>query len=128
LNALRKPCFFWLAVILCVMASCTNDSDLRRLPEDIRADLLKEYPLGSTISDVEAKLRAKNLEPKVYRNVGFLKQENATSEEVGDQSIRVELGGYRSSFLLYTSVTVFWGFNARSELIDIWVWKTTDGP
>jgi hypothetical protein len=104
------------------------DRYLRRSAEDIRTDLLKEYPLGSMLADVEAKLRAKNINPQVHLNVGFLKQEGEKDVAVGDQSIDAYLGTYRSSMLSRTSVTVFWGFNAQSELIDIWVWKTVDAP
>jgi len=29
---------------------------------------------------------------------------------------------------LALNVTVFWAFDARGALVDIWVWKTFDGP
>lgn len=43
---------------------------------------------------------------------------------VGKKNIRSDLGDYSTIFT--TNVTVFWGFDEQSKLIDIWVWKTVD--
>lgn len=122
------PCVICLIFFFLLEAGCVNNKYLQRDAEVIRADILKETPIGSTIADVESKLRVKGLSPQISRSAGFLKQEKGTSVEVGNQSIRLHLGTYRSSLFSFTSVTVFWGFNDKSQLLDIWVWKTTDAP
>ena len=43
---------------------------------------------------------------------------------IGEKSISVLIGEYRTIFT--TSVTVFWGFDENSKLIDIYVWKVND--
>jgi hypothetical protein len=37
---------------------------------------------------------------------------------------QIDIRDYQVIF--FTDVTVFWGFDARGKLIDLWVWKTTD--
>jgi hypothetical protein len=126
ITIMPRNAVIWFILILCIVTACSANRYLQRDAQDIRTDLLREYPLGSTINDIEAKLKMKNIERQVSRNAGFLKQEKGNEVVVGAQSIRAHLGTYRSSFFSHTSVTVFWGFDKNSELIDIWVWKTTD--
>jgi hypothetical protein len=127
-NYYTYVCFCLLVIIISLGTGCVPNNDLRRSAVDLRSDLLKETPLGSTISDIEVKLRDKGMRLQLSRNAGFLKQEKGNSVVVGTQSVRVHLGTYRSSIFSQTSVTAFWGFNDKSQLIDIWVWKTTDAP
>ena len=48
---------------------------------------------------------------------------------VGSSSLEMHLGEYRELPIpLSTDVTAFWGFDGNGRLIDVWVWKTTDGP
>lgn len=63
-----------------------------------------------------------------YKN-GFRRYGSGENEEIGKKSIRVSLGDYRiiSNYYFVTNVSVFFGFNENDELIEIWVWKTTDG-
>lgn len=103
-----------------------NNQYLQRDAKDIRADFLKETPIGSSINDVEEILRVKGQKPQITLNAGFVKQEKRTLQVIGNQSIKLHLGTYRSSPYSHTSVTVFWGFNDQQRLIDIWVWKSTD--
>lgn len=56
--------------------------------------------------------------------MGFYHQRIYPKRIVGEKSIRVKLGEYRLFFT--ESVTVFWGFDENSELLEIWVWKTVD--
>ena len=59
-------------------------------------------------------------------DVGFYDQRTAPHTTVGKKHIRAELGSYQGiPFRAY--VTVFWGFDEQSRLIDVWVWKTWDG-
>lgn len=66
----------------------------------------------------------------ISEKTGFSKQgKGVPSTVVGVKSIRTEIGEYRDpqfGFIFITSVTVFWGFDENSKLIDIYVWKTTD--
>ena len=96
----------------------------------IRASLLRSTPLGSSSQQVRAFLERRGwLSTNYIGSTGFLKQENgAPAVEVGATSFRGELGHYCSlPYLFQTSVTAFWGFDTNGHLIDVWVWKTTDG-
>jgi len=53
-----------------------------------------------------------------------LNQSLNPEEVIGEKSIRVSVGSY--GFIFKTNVTVFFGFDEDSKLIDIWIWKTTD--
>ena len=101
---------------------------MKKTEEEIQSELLAQFPLGSKIDEVEKGLRVRGIQPQVSKNAGFLKQQKGDSRVIGSQSIRSHLGDYRSSIFLVTSVTAFFAFNNQDELIDIWVWKTTDGP
>jgi hypothetical protein len=111
-----------------VGVGCMRNEFLSRDVESLRNELIQETPRGLTLLDVEKILKNRGLVPIVSSTAGFLKQENGLSEVVGAQSIRAHLGDYRSSLFFITSVTAFWGFDENGELIDIWVWKTQDGP
>jgi len=88
--------------------------------------LLEEVPLGGSQQDVIDMLRRNRwLDFEVNELVGFDDQRTSTSGLVGAKHIRANLGDYRG-IIFSTNVTVFWGFNQRGELIDVWVWKTTD--
>lgn len=102
---------------------------MRKEASEIEQALLQEKPIGTQMSEIERWLRdEKNLAPMVSE-VGFFKQRPPPSRVVGSRSIRARLGEYyRFPFLLRTSVVAYWGFDENNELIDIWVWKTTDAP
>lgn len=92
----------------------------------IREQLLQETPIGTHMDDVIKYIEShrKWEVVQISHKHGFLHQGISPRKRIGDKSIRVELGGYGIVFT--TSVTVFWGFNENSELIEIWVWKTID--
>ena len=46
---------------------------------------------------------------------------------IGTQHLRASLGDYQG-IPFEVNVTAFWGFDADGKLIDIWVWKTFEGP
>jgi hypothetical protein len=98
-----------------------------RMPESfIEASLLRMAPLGSSSDEVQRALAKKGYGARLVAT-GFYKQkEPARPEVVGSSSFRVELGQY-STFLV-TSVSAFWGFDRSGKLIEVWVWKTVDGP
>lgn len=117
---------FVLLIVLGTVMLISNP--LIKSEAKIRENLLKITPIGTKMEDVVKSVES-NKKWKVvdisYEH-GFLHQRVYPRRTVGEKSIRVELGEYR--FVLVTSVTAFWGFDENSELVDIWVWNTTDGP
>jgi hypothetical protein len=106
-------------------------SPLRWSEASIRASLLKQTPLGSSSGQVRGFVMAQGwLDRNYIGNRGFLKTEIGVpvvqERAVGATSIRGELGHYQS-VPFQTYVTAFWGFDTNDQLIDVWVWKTTDG-
>ena len=79
------------------------------------------------MTDVRRLIESKGWVVNDYReDVGFFDQRTAPNTIVGKKHIRAELGNYQDiPFRAY--VTVFWGFDEQSRLIDVWVWKTWDG-
>ncbi len=113
-----------LMSVIGVVIMITNP--LLRSEEKIREKLLETTPIGTKMEDV-IKLVERNEKWEVARinyERGFWHQRIYPNRTVGKKSIQVELGEYR--FILITSVTVYFGFDENSELIDVWVWKTTD--
>lgn len=97
--------------------------------EMISENILSQLPLGTHMNDVLqfAKNKRKWEIRWVDHENGFVHQRKK-DEIIGEKSIRISLGDYYIMSELYfeTNVTVLFGFNEQSELIDIWVWKTTD--
>lgn len=94
----------------------------------LRQSLLHETALGTNMDEVLHHIE-KHADWKiryVSHEVGF---PDNSGKSVGEQSIRIYMGDYRnfvSFYLLKTDVTVFYGFDENSRLIDIRVWKTID--
>ena len=102
---------------------------LRQEPKAIHEQVLKQTPLGSDMEKVEKYCLQYAKPCSVRTESGFLKQElGEPMVTVGKKSIRGELGEYRASLYLTGSVSVFWGFDESGKLIDVWIWKTYDGP
>ena len=84
--------------------------------------------MGSSMTDVEAMIHRNGWKlDYISTNAGFYDQRTNPPRQIGMQSIRGELGEYRA-ILLSASVSAFWGFDREGKLIDLWVWKTWDGP
>ena len=114
-----------LAIVLAVLISVVYSNPLRRSEATIRESLLQDMPLGTKLSEVHDFILEQDWKLKsINEETGFYDQRTKPPKETGEQSIRASLGNYHNPFL--TNVTVFWGFDRNSELIDIWVWKTTD--
>ena len=86
-------------------------------------------PLGSSPDAVLAVVTHEGWKSRGYETkFGFLKQGSGKPEVVGVSSIQASLGDYFVFPFLSTNVSAFWGFDANHRLIDVWIWKTTDGP
>lgn len=104
-----------------------------RWPEAaIRARLLWSTPLGSTMPEVRRVIEGKGWKLDTYsESVGFLDQRAHPYVVTGAKHIRASLGDYTTFMLvlpLPANVTAFWGFDDNGRLVDIWVWRTIDGP
>jgi hypothetical protein len=99
---------------------------LTKSEEQIRDKLLEDSPIGTHMKDVIKYIEGQRnwVVRTISYDHGFYHQRVYPNRTIGEKSIRVEMGDY--GFFLTTSVTVFWGFDENSELIDIWVWKTVD--
>jgi hypothetical protein len=101
----------------------------RSSDETIRERLLEAAPLGSSLSEVEAVVKNGRWPYEVHARRGFYDQRVRPARVVGAQHIEANLGDYLNIPIpLPSNVTVFWGFDPDGRLIDVWVWKTTDGP
>jgi hypothetical protein len=109
------------------LQGCASYRNPWKEPEALRQTWLEITPLGSSLAEVEAKLKKRRFEVKKSLNVGFRRQEGSKSEVIGDKSIEVYLGGYRSVTLLTTTVIAIWGFDKDDKLIEIWIWKDVEG-
>jgi hypothetical protein len=114
--------FIWplFLLVICIMASaCKNEND-------ITGDFLKKTPLGHDFHQVMEFCRAEKMKCNSSENSGYLNQR--TGKVVGQKSIWGVFSEQRETLFTITSVSVYWGFDKDGHLIDIWVWKTTDGP
>jgi hypothetical protein len=129
---IKKRSAAWLLVFICSIAlvACVDYRPflLRKNADSLRDHFFAQTPVGTSFDEVLKKLRADGYAPIPNMASGFVRQE--AGEEaliVGQSSIKATLGDYWSIFLLTTSVTAYWGFDSTGHLVDIWIWKTTDG-
>jgi hypothetical protein len=114
-------------VLLLVVAGIIASNPLRRSEAHIRSKLLRDTPLGTDLTAVHQYIIRNGWKISYVReDGGFLDQRTAPSKSVGEKSIRASLGDYQD-LPFKANVTVFWGFDEDSRLIDVWVWKTRDG-
>lgn len=115
-----------MVIFILIGIIVVNLNPLRKNETKLRETLLLDTPLGMNLDDILTYIEG-NEDWEIRRislEHGFTNQSFIPEKIVGEKFIRVKIGEYSNLFT--TSVTVFWGFNADSELIDIWVWKTTD--
>ena len=134
----KKPNYpLWVLVSIMLVVAIVIFSDPLQRPDFlVRQYVLKRTPIGMSMEDVVEVIEGQ--EEWVLRNINYdggylspntrLPAEPTTSGEysIGEKSIRALVGEYQ--YLLVTSVTVFWGFDENSELIEVEIWKTVDGP
>jgi hypothetical protein len=118
------------AVILSYIAwEYLSTLNLRQDAKIIREQVLTQTPVGSDMKKVEEYCLRHTKPCSGSVESGFLKQELGEPMIVlGKKSIRGEFGNYRASLYTTGSISVFWGFDESDKLIDVWIWKTYDGP
>lgn len=132
-SRMLKRCITWLGACICSIAllGCADYRPflLRKDADSLREYFLAQTPVGTSIDEVLKKLRADGYIPLPNMASGFVRQGSGKEDlVVGQSSIKAKLGNYWSLALLTTSVTAYWGFDSSGHLVDVWVWKTTDGP
>lgn len=115
------------------LISCSSNP-LRKSEEQIRESIIKLTPIGTSM-DAVLKI-VENHEGWQTLGVnyerGFTRQSPEDSGNglgysiIGEKAIGVNIGKYLDG-IFYTQVSIHWGFDENSNLIDIWVHKTTAG-
>ena len=123
-----------LSVIVLIVSIIVFLNPLRRPQEHIKNEILKLTPIGTSMEDV-----IKIIQSKRQWEIDYISHEHGYRRPgtpdipdialggetiVGEKSIRVFVGEYRNIFI--TSVTIFWGFDKNSKLVEIYVWKDKD--
>ena len=124
----RRPVLITVCVVpLMVVAGIIASNPLRRSEAHIRSELLRETPVGGQFTAVQQHIARKGWRISyVSEETGFYDQRTWPARIVGEKSICASLGDYQD-IPFKANVTVFWGFDGDSRLIDVWVWKTWDG-
>ena len=100
---------------------------LRRSEGYLTQYILELMPLGTEFDRVSEYIQAKKwLVSSASTEHGFLRQDGKRPFTVGAKHIRASIGEYQG-FPFIVDVTVFWGFDDKGRLIDVWVWKTANG-
>lgn len=130
----RVTILFFLTIIvgisfIVVMLIWQGRFGLRRPPEVIRADLLKDAPLGMSFDQVQQFLASSGIVViYVSKDKGLLRQDINPPILIGVQGIETKLGHYYfgGDFFLPTNVYAYFAFDQDKRLIEIWVEKVTD--
>lgn len=118
-----------LIIILIVIASVVIielQNPLRKSKEEIRESMLKLTPIGTSMDDVLKVIKDNEKWETMYVSFenGFSKPGSRNPcTIVGDKLVRVLAGRYIDFFKV--SVSVYWGFDENSKLIDICVNKVS---
>lgn len=97
-----------------------------REEQGIREKLLKDTPTGTSFEEVKAFCAKSKFKCANSTTAGYLNQD--TGQVIGVSSIWAVIDERKSMPMLTTSISAYWGFDKEKKLVDIWVWKTIDGP
>lgn len=120
-----------IALIVCSIFVIISNP-LRKSNEEIKEAVLSIIPLGTNIDDAIELIEGENWTVRsiVDNGVGF-DDDNKPSEPgmndvrvLGEKSIRVHMGDYRSPFV--TSVVAFFYFDDEARLIGVAIRKDVD--
>ena len=89
----------------------------------IRNRFLHDTPIGTDMNDVIKYVKRHKKWTQVYVSdeYGYVDDDR---NEIGSKSVGACIGAYYVPFEM--SVTVEWGFDDESKLVDIYVWKSMD--
>jgi len=116
-----KKTLLIIAFIISLPIACVVSNPLRSSEDSIKNSLLRDVPIGTQMQDVILYIQKKKYKIDSINDFGF---PDKNSRYIGHKSIRSDLGDYVTIFT--TNVTVFWGFDEESKLIDVRVWKTVN--
>jgi hypothetical protein len=105
--------------IASALISCVGEANMRN-------QLLKQTPIGSTFDQVWDYCESKKLKCYQSGTAGYLNQD--TGRTVGVMSIWAVIKERKPTPITAESISAYWGFGSDKRLIDIWVWKTIDAP
>ena len=122
------------ALVILIVCVTLMSNPLRWSKESIKARMLTLIPIGTSLEEVISVIEDNSKWKLLYsvRNYGYFCRNGIPYRSapinddyaVGVKSIEVYLGEYRAVFA--TGVTVFYGFDEDSNLVDIAVLKETD--
>jgi hypothetical protein len=113
-----KKTLLIIAFIISLPIACVVSNPLRSSEDSIKNSLLRDVPIGTQMQDVILYIQKKKYKIDSINDFGFPDKD---AKYIGYKSIRSDLGDYVTIFT--TNVTVFWGFDEESKLIDVRVWK-----
>jgi hypothetical protein len=123
IRAIAIPILFVSVIAVFLVRSTRTPIPLQGGESAIRSEILHKFPIGTpkhTIVDWMVRNRLKFTESKI----GYAKHGGPIA--VGNSSIRCLIGERRIKLLFVQSVTGFFGFDEREQLIDVEIVTTTD--
>jgi hypothetical protein len=118
-----------LALAIAIVVSMSNP--LRRSLDNIREKMLVMTPVGTSMEEVIEFIESQDKWGKPYINYehGYpLDDRGIVSYSgniiVGEQSIDVVIGEYKTWLIVGICVDVFWGFDEGGKLVDLGVRKS----
>ena len=123
---IAKRIILWVALGALLISIFSFTLTSRRLPAGLfERRLLISTPLGTPMDDVLTFIRKKGwMIRMIDTSQGFPDQRDGY-QQTGSRHIEVYMGSYQG-IPWRVDITVYWGFNDNSQLVDIWVWKTAD--
>jgi hypothetical protein len=129
---------FWLvatvAVIAFISAHIVSIGPLRKSQSDLKAWILKEVPLGSSVDQVKALIKGQGwkLLAEWHGNPGKVSSDTAYPSikdypgVKGEYFIHADLGSYQG-IPFRVGVDAHWGFDSTGKLLDLRIRKMSEG-
>jgi hypothetical protein len=117
--SIRYVILYFVTAFGFALSACSSETEMR-------SQLLEKTPRGASFNQVLQYCAINNLKCFQSNNAGYLNQDSG--EVVGVKSIWSVIDEHQEAPLKKASISAYWGFDANSRLIDIWVWKTVDAP
>jgi hypothetical protein len=127
---------FWrvglVATLALIGTYVVSIGPLRKSQNDLKAWILKEVPLGSSVGQVKAliKRRGWKLLAEWHGNPSKVSSESASFNDYpgvkGEYFIQADLGSYQG-IPFRVGVDAHWGFDAAGRLVDLRIRKGHEG-